>query len=63
YDSELVVLAGEMVEAEGAEVLLEKVKLGGFPLEVRIETSKLDEHRGVVGAASMVLHRLVVEED
>jgi len=63
YDSELVVLAGEMVEAEGAEVLLEKVKLGGFPLEVRIETSKLNEHRGVVGAASMVLHRLVVEED
>ena len=61
YDSELVVLAGKMVEAEGAGVLLDKLE--GSPIEVRIETSKLNEHRGIVGAASMVLHRLVVEED
>lgn len=60
YDSELVVLAGEMVETDGAGVLLEKLE--GFPINVRIETSKLSEHRGVVGAASMALHRLVVED-
>ena len=63
YDPDIIVLSGAVVEAEGADILLNNVQLGDFPVEVRVDVrvSSFGKHRGIIGAAASVLHRLIVD--
>lgn len=63
YDPDMIVLSGAVVEAEGADILLQSVQLGDFPVEVGVDVkvSSFGKQRGIIGAAALVLHRLIID--